>query len=150
MTAILGVALRPLKRHEDARGSLTEVLRSDWPEFRGFGQAIVTLNMPRVIRAWHWHERQTDTIVVIQGLAKVPLYDARAGSPTQGVVEEHLLGGSNFAARVVPPGVWHGYQTVSREAAIIPNFPDRLYDATKPDEGRAPHDAAGVPYEWSA
>lgn len=147
---IEGVRLRPLVRHEDVRGSLTEILRSDWPEFTHFGQAIVTVNLPQVIRGWHWHERQTDTIVVIDGLAKVPLYDARPDSPTRGTVEEHVLGGANLAALVVPPGVWHGYKTVSAGPAVILNFFDQVYDPAHPDEGRAPHDAPGVPYDWNA
>jgi dTDP-4-dehydrorhamnose 3,5-epimerase len=39
---IEGVRVRALERHADDRGSLTELLRSDWPEFTRFGQAIVT------------------------------------------------------------------------------------------------------------
>lgn len=150
MSGIEGVVVHPLVRHEDERGSLVEVLRSDWPEFRRFGQAIATVNRPGVIRGWHWHERQTDTIVVIQGLAKVPLYDARPGSPTEGIVVQHLLGGAELAAVVVPPGVWHGYKTVGAEPAIILNFPDQLYDPARPDEHRVPFDAPGVPFDWTA
>ena len=147
---IQGVRVRLLQRHSDHRGSLTELLRSDWPEFTGFGQAIVTVNEPGVIRGWHWHDRQTDVIVVIGGRAKVPLYDGRSRSATAGLVEEHVCGGNDLQAIFVPPGVWHGYQTVSAEAAIIVNFPDQLYDATHPDEHHVPHDAPGVPYDWNA
>ena len=43
---IEGVRVRSLPRHADDRGSLTEVLRKDWPEFTQFGQAIVTVNRP--------------------------------------------------------------------------------------------------------
>lgn len=145
---IAGVRLRKLERHVDERGSLTEILRSDWPEFRRFGQATISVNLPGVIRAWHWHERQTDIFVVVKGMVKLPLYDARPSSPTYGEVSEWSLGEENFAALVVPPGVYHGYQTISSEPALILNFPDQLYDPERPDEPRIPFDSPDVPYRW--
>ena len=147
---IEGVRVRALERHADDRGSLTELFRSDWPEFTGFGQAIVTVNLPGVIRGWHWHDRQTDVIVVIAGRAVVPLYDGRAGSKTAGTVEAHACGEGDLKAIFVPPGVWHGYKTIGPEPAVIVNFPDQVYDAAHPDEHRAPHDTPAVPYDWNA
>lgn len=135
--------------HSDDRGSLTEILRSDWPEFRRFGQALLTVNEPGVIRAWHWHDRQTDAIVVLAGAATVALYDARQGSPTHGAVEEHRASGADLVAIFVPPGVWHGYKTTGAEPAMILNCPDQLYDPANLDENRAPYDTPSVPYDWS-
>lgn len=148
MSAIDGVAIRTLVSHVDPRGSLTEVLRSDWPEFRRFGQALVTVNAPGVIRGWHWHRYQTDVIVVIHGVALVPLYDGRERSATNGAVLETVASGEAPVAIFVPPGVYHGYQTLGREPAIILNFPDRTYGALAPDEERVAHDAPGLPQIW--
>jgi dTDP-4-dehydrorhamnose 3,5-epimerase len=145
---IEGVSVHPLVSHVDARGSLTELLRSDWPEFVGFGQALLTVNLPGVIRAWHWHARQTDAIIVVSGEVKVGLYDARDGSTTGGTVEEHVATGSDPVVIFVPPGVWHGYKTIGPVPAMILNCPDRVYDHADPDEGRAAHDAKEVPYIW--
>ncbi len=145
---IEGVRVRKLVPHVDERGSLTEVLRSDWPEFAGFGQALVTVNLPGVIRAWHWHRRQTDCIVVVQGTAKLLLYDARPGSPTRGELNEFVVGQDNLVAVVVPPGVYHGYLTLGTRPALILNFPDRVYDYEHPDEERLPVDSPEVPYRW--
>lgn len=148
MTEIAGAIVRRLVPHVDGRGSLTEILRSDWPEFTRFGQAMVTVNRPWVIRAWHWHRRQTDVIVVAAGRALVPLYDAREGSPTRGALVETVAGPDDLVAIFVPPGVYHGYQTIGDEPAIVLNFPDRLYDPSAPDEERVPHDQPGIPYVW--
>ena len=145
-----GVHVQPLTRHADARGSLTEVLRRDHPGFEGFGQALVTINNPGVIRGWHWHHRQTDTIVVIAGRVVLPLYDGREGSKTFGKLEEHVADGSQLFALSVPPGVYHGYKTIGNEPATILNFPSELYDPTAPDEERVPHDAPHIPYDWNA
>lgn len=145
---IEGVRLRQLARHVDERGSLTELLRADWPEFSGFAQATLSVNRPGVIRGWHWHERQTDLFVIVSGMAKVPLYDAREGSPTRGELNEFLLGDENFASLLVPPGVYHGYKTIGTVPALILNFPDRPYDPAHPDEKRVPYDSPLVPYNW--
>jgi len=129
---IEGVRVRTLQRHADDRGSLTEVLRSDWPEFTRFGQAIVTVNIPGVIRGWHWHDRQTDVIVVVAGQAAVPLYDGRTGSTTAGQVDEHVCGGGDLKAIFVPPGVWHGYKTTGAEPAVArADFPSARVDNSK-------------------
>lgn len=149
MAMIEGVRIHALEPHRDARGSLTELLRSDWEEFTGFGQAILTLNLPGVIRGWHAHRRQTDVIVVISGRVVLPLYDGRRGSLTFGRVDEHLVDDGPAFALFVPPGVFHGYKTLGEVPALIANFPDRLYDPADPDEERVPHDAPHVPYDWS-
>ena len=145
-----GVRVRRLVRHADARGSLTELLRSDWPEFTRFGQAIFTVNQPGVIRGWRWHRRQTDVIVVVAGAALVALHDGRDGSPTRGQLDEHVLDERDLAAVFVPPGVYHGYRTISDTPALIVNFPDALYDPAHPDEERVPHDDPTIGYRWEA
>lgn len=147
---IEGVHVRRLVPHADARGSLTEILRSDWPGFAGFGQAILTVNLPGVIRAWHWHRRQTDVIVVIRGRVLLPLFDGRQGSSTFQVVDEHVGDGDAPIALFVPPGVYHGYKTLGEAAAMILNFPDQLYDPDHPDEERVPHDSPIVGYDWGS
>ncbi len=143
-----GVVVRALEPHVDGRGSLTEILRADWPGFTHFGQAILTVNMPGVIRAWHWHRRQTDAIVVVRGRALLPLYDGRAGSPTFRQLDEHIGDGEAPILVVVPPGVLHGYKTLGDEAATIINFPSELYDASAPDEERIPYDDPLVGFDW--
>lgn len=146
---IEGVFVRELEPHADARGSLTEILRSDWPGFRRFGQALLTVNLPGVIRAWHWHRRQTDAIVVVAGRALLPVCDRRPGSPTFGRLEEHIGDGEHPILLFVPPGVLHGYKTLGSRPALILDFPDQLYDPAAPDEERIPYDSPEVGFDWS-
>lgn len=144
---IEGVRTRELKKNVDDRGYLMEILRQDWADvFRQFGQAYVSLNYPGVIRAWHYHERQWDVFVCVSGMIKVPLYDARPGSPTLGQVDEFVIGEHLPLAILIPPGVYHGYQTIGAEPSLLINFPTELYDGT--DERRVPHDTPEIPYRW--
>lgn len=128
---------------------MTEVLRADWPEFVRFGQAIVTVNEPDVIRGWHWHERQTDVIVVARGQVLLPLYDGREGSATRGAIWHRVAEGLSFAL-FVPPGVYHGYKTIGPEPAVVLNFPSEVYDAARPDEYRVPHDDPAIGFDWDS
>jgi dTDP-4-dehydrorhamnose 3,5-epimerase len=149
LRVIEGVRIRRLEPHVDGRGSLTELLRSDWPEFERFGQALLTVNRPGVIRGWHWHRHQADVIVVISGRALLPLYDGRPGSPTYGALEERIGDGAEPFALFVPPGVYHGYKTIGSDPALIVNFPSRVYDPAAPDEERVPHDDPAIGYDWA-
>ncbi len=146
---IEGVAVRALKKNADERGWLMEVLRQDWGDvFLGFAQAYVSLNYPGVIRAWHYHKRQTDVFVCLAGMIKVPLYDARASSPTRGKVVEYFIGEDNPLAIRIPPGVYHGYKTIGSKASLLLNFPSELYDREQPDEFRIPYNSPDIPYNW--
>lgn len=146
---IEGVVVRPLKRNVDERGWLMEVMRTDWPDiFTRFAQAYVSLNHPGVIRAWHYHKKQYDVFVCLAGMIKVPLYDARDGSPTKGRLDEHFMGDDNPVAILIPPGVYHGYKTIGTRTSLLLNFPTALYDRDHPDEFRVPFDSPDIPYRW--
>jgi len=145
---IEGVEVKQLVKHVDERGFLMELLRSDEPIFRKFGQAYVALNYPGVVRAWHWHRKQDDHFVVVRGMAKVALYDAREGSPTRGQVDEFLLGEDNDVLLKIPVGVMHGYKTEGSEPSLLINFPTEPYNQQEPDEYRLPSDTPEIPYNW--
>ena len=145
---IAGVKVRRLPALPDERGVLTEILRSDDPEFPGFGQVYTTTTYPGAVKAWHRHLRQTDMICCVSGELKLALYDDREGSPTRGVVNELFLGDSNRLLVKVPTAVYHGWKCVGERAALIVNIPDQVYRYGAPDEQRLdPHDSA-IPYSW--
>ncbi len=143
-----GVAIKELKVNADERGFLMEILRADDDIFEKFGQAYVSLNYPGVIRAWHYHKKQTDYFCVVKGMVKVALYDAREGSPTFGEVNEFFIGERNNLVVKIPPGVYHGYKTIGVEPSLLINFPTEPYDRQHPDEYRVPYDSSDIPYSW--
>src|SRR3954449_11375363 len=86
-----GVTLRALQVNRDPRGTLTELLRSDWSEIFGpdmpFAQAYLSTTGPGVARdedRWHVHKHQTDRFYCVAGQIVVAIADARAGSATHG------------------------------------------------------------------
>jgi len=145
---IQGVQLKRLRLIPDERGFLMEMLRSDWPEFERFAQSYVTACYPGVIKAWHYHRRQTDHFVCVHGMAKVVLYDPREDSPTKGQINEFHIGLLNPLLIKIPPLVYHGFTAEGGEPALIVNFPTELYNYEQPDEHRLPYNDPSIPYDW--
>jgi dTDP-4-dehydrorhamnose 3,5-epimerase len=144
-----GLAVRRAKVFPDERGRLGEIMRVDDPWFEKFGQVYFTTTYPGVVKAWHYHSKQTDHFYVIKGLVKVALYDQRPDSPTHGIVNELYLGEHYPALLRIPPGVMHGWMCVSESEAYIVNMVSEPYNYTEPDEFRLdPHDNK-IPYDWA-
>jgi dTDP-4-dehydrorhamnose 3,5-epimerase len=72
-------------------------------------QANVSRSRAGVLRGPHFHRRQADYWVVIEGRAFVGLIDLRAGSPTESERQQLTLDGDEPAGLYIPPGVAHGF-----------------------------------------
>lgn len=145
---IEGVQTKQLRLIADGRGYLMEILRDDDPLFAGFGQCYVSATYPGVVKAWHAHEKQTDTFCCVQGNVRVGLWDGREDSPTRGETQSFVLGELNRMVLQIPPGVWHGWVCLGTELAVVLNVPDRHYEYAAPDEVRRPWDDPEIGFEW--
>ena len=112
-TALAGVMRRSLHVSGDIRGFFSELWRASWTEPLGVGrfvQANVSRSAAGVLRGLHFHMRQADLWVVLEGRAHVVLVDVReplagrAGSP---VIFGETIGANE--AIVIPEGVAHGF-----------------------------------------
>ena len=117
-STLAGVRWGQIARHGDSRGSFREVWRdSQYPELSRdltgvdaarFAQANVSTSASGVLRGLHYHRRQLDHWVVLDGRAFVALVDirptARGGDP---VVECREVGAD--ATVTIPSGVAHGF-----------------------------------------
>ena len=145
---IEGVNVHQLKPIVDERGFLMEMIRSDDPEFNGFGQTYLTSVNEGVVKAWHYHEKQIDTFICVYGMIKLVLFDSRENSPTYGIVNEFFIGDKNPQRVQIPTKVMHGLKGISSGYSLIINIPNQMYNYEKPDEFRVhPHDN-NIPYVW--
>jgi len=153
---IEGAVLHGLTTHRDPRGTLTELLRSDWPDVYGetmpFAQVYTSTTGPGVARdidQWHVHQHQTDRFYCVRGRIVVAIADPRPGSPTEGnLMLVELAADPDGPAPMlvtIPPGTLHGFVVTSEEPATLLNFPNRIYDAS--DEGRMPFAEANVTFQ---
>ena len=143
-----GVKVKKLKIIPDGRGRLMEILRADDPIFQKFGQVYMTTAYPGVVKAWHYHKKQTDNFTCIRGRMRLGLYDARKDSPTFGNVEEYFISLEAPMLVQIPPDVYHGFKCVSDEEAVVINTVTRPYDPKDPDEYRVDAYDNGIPFDW--
>jgi len=143
-----GVGARRARVLPDQRGRLGEIMRADDKWFEKFGQVYFTTTYPGVVKAWHYHQKQTDHFYVVKGLVKVALYDRRENSDTKGIVNEVYLGEHCPGLLRIPPGVLHGWMCVSQQEAYIINMVSEMYNYSNPDEFRVDPHENNIPYDW--
>lgn len=149
MKRIEGVQTKQLKVIPDERGRLMEILRADEELFIKFGQAYITTAYPGVVKAWHYHQNQTDHFVVLRGMMKIVLYDARKDSSTYKSVNEFFMGDHNALLLQIPNLVYHGFKCIGETEAMVLNLPTEVYDHQNPDEYRVDPYHNDIPYDWT-
>ena len=143
---IQGVAVHPLRRIPDERGTVMHMLRADDPHFERFGEIYFSTVYPNVVKGWHLHRRMTLNYAVISGMIKLVLYDDREDSPTRSEVVELLVGDQNYVLVTVPPLVWNGFKGVGTAAAIVANCATVPHDPTEIE--RLEPWSPRIPYSW--
>ena len=143
--SIEGVIAHPVKANVDDRQVLMVYLKASDPFFDTFAQSYVSITAKGVVKAWHYHLNQTDVWFVPHGKIKVGLFDARRDSPTAGVANAIIMGGGNNISLVIPPGVYHGYLSLTDPSVLI-NTTNRPYDPA--DEYRAAWDDSRFGFAW--
>ena len=142
-----GVSVIKLKRHDDARGYLMELFRSDEvdPEILP-AMSYISMTRPGVARGPHEHLEQTDYFCFAgPSDFKVYMWDNRPESPTYMKRMTVVGGSSNPLVVVVPVKVVHAYKNIGDSDGLVVNCPNRLYagegKAEKVDEVRYEEDA---------
>jgi len=143
-----GVVVRELKPLADERGWLVELLRSDWDVFEKFGQVYLTTVYPGVVKAWHYHKKQTDHMACVKGMLKLALFDSRKSSSTFRQIQEVFAGERKPLLVKIPPLVYHGFKAIGAETAYVINVPTETYNHEQPDEFRLPPNTKQIPYDW--
>ena len=144
---INGIELKELTTHRDERGFFREIIRGNEPFFaEGFGQWSHSLMFDNVIKAWHFHNVQTDWWYVVSGVLRVGLCDLRPESPTFKVTMDFLMGDFQPAqALKIPPGIAHGCKTVQGPVNLL-YVTSHTYNPL--DEIRMAHDDPAIGFDW--
>jgi len=142
-----GVKIIPLRQIVDERGKIMHMLKSTDEHFIDFGEIYFSCAWPGTIKAWHIHKSMTVNNAVIQGRAKLVLYDLRAGSRTEGELQEVFLGEDNYVLVQIPPGIANGYKAYGDSLVILANAATEPHD---PEEiVRIDPFTPDIPYDWT-
>lgn len=134
---IQNVIIHPLKINKDESGTLVETLRIDWPAVYGkerkfFMQysSVVPSGVAKDLTSWHYHTYQEDRIVLLQGEIIFAIADNRNNSSTKNRINLfYMTSEINPFMLIVPKKTLHGFVVVSKEKAVIVNFPTALYNS---------------------
>jgi dTDP-4-dehydrorhamnose 3,5-epimerase len=144
-----GVDCIDLKFYSDDRGVLVEVLKEGTPLYQDVKQTTYTEAYPGTIKAFHWHQKQTDIWFFSRGMAQVVLHDLRDESPTRGETNVFIMGEKAPRLLTIPPGVAHGYRVLGTETACLFYHTTEAYNTDDPDEKRLPYDDPGIGFDWT-
>jgi dTDP-4-dehydrorhamnose 3,5-epimerase len=147
MGVINGVVVKNMTTHIDERGFFREMVRVTDDFFtEGFGQCSHSLMFDGVIKAWHFHNIQTDWWYVFNGVLRVGLCDMRPDSSTHRMTMDFLMGDLQQACVVkIPPGVAHGCKTVQGPVNLF-YITSHIYNPD--DEIRIPYDDPKIDFDW--
>lgn len=124
---IEGVVIKKLEQLSDERGWLCEAWRSDESGYQP-AMAYMSKTEPGISRGPHEHKEQSDCFIFTgPGNFRMYLWENREGKPGYRELETMEVGQGNPCLIVVPPGVVHAYQCISKEPSYYVNLPNRLY-----------------------
>lgn len=131
--------------HGDERGRFYETYRRSWfPLGREMVQGNRSDKAAGAVVGLHYHLHQADYWQVVVGEARVVLHDLREGSPTDGATEVLELSGGNARGVFIPPGVAHGFASVTD--LTLTYLVDQYYNPA--DELGVAWDDPDVGAEW--
>ena len=114
----------PLRMNTDARGSFTELLRTD-----GCGQFSVNISRPGITKGQHWHNTKWEFFIVVAGHGLIQ--QRRIGADE---VLEFPVSGERIQAVHMLPGYTHNIINLSEtEDLVTVMWANECFDPEKPD-----------------
>ncbi|MBQ8907587.1 MAG: capsular polysaccharide biosynthesis protein CapF [Clostridia bacterium] len=114
----------PLKMNEDARGSFTELLRTE-----KCGQVSVNISKPGITKGQHWHHTKWEFFIVVSGRGLIQ--QRKIGTDE---VLNFEVSGEKIEAVHMLPGYTHNIINLSEtENLVTVMWANEPFDPTKPD-----------------
>ena len=114
----------PLKMNVDARGSFTELLRSE-----KCGQVSINISKPGITKGQHWHNTKWEFFIVVAGHGLIQ--ERKIGSDE---VIEFEVSGDKIEAIHMLPGYTHNIINLSEtEDLVTVMWANESFDLNKPD-----------------
>lgn len=114
----------PLKMNTDARGSFTELLRTE-----KCGQFSVNISKPGITKGQHWHHSKWEFFIVVSGRGLIQMRKIDSEE-----VLSFEVSGENIHAVHMLPGYTHNIINLSdTENLVTLMWANECFDASKPD-----------------
>lgn len=126
------IDVKELKSFFDDEGELFETLRADDSFYGGtFGQNLVSIVNPGIIKGFHKHREQTEYTTCAKGnILYIAVTEIHKKKP---LIQKFIIGEENRILIKTPPGIWHGYKALNDKEAIVLYTMDKPYDPNNTD-----------------
>ena len=118
--------IKELAQHEDNRGSLVELIRSD--EVGAFNQVYTATIKPNESRGGHYHHNRREWFCVIKGRCVYSMNDVITGEK-----QDIAVSGDKPTQIGIEPMIWHKIINIGNEDATFVSVISDLYDKNNPD-----------------
>ena len=112
-----------LTMHTDARGSFTEMLKSEER-----GQVSVNISKPGITKGNHWHSTKNEKFIVVNGKARISF--RKIGSSE---VISYDVSGDKIEAVDIPPGYTHSITNTGETDLVTVMWANDPFDPNNPD-----------------
>lgn len=113
----------PLARHEDARGSFTEIIRT-----ADRGQFSVNISKPGVVKGNHWHHTKNEKFLVVSGEGVIRFRKIDGGE-----VITYRVSGNQPVVVDIPTGYTHNIENLGDTDLVTFMWASECFDPDKPD-----------------
>lgn len=122
----------PLEMHKDARGSFTEILRT-----QNNGQFSVNISKPGITKGNHWHNTKNEKFLVVSGSGVV-----RFRKPGETEVTEYFVSGDRLEVVDIPVGYTHNIENLGDGDMVTFMWCNECFDPNRPDTYALPIDTS--------
>ena len=140
--SIGGVICTPLSIIDTLGGDVFHAMKSSDIGYSGFGEAYFSTINPGSIKGWNRHKQMTLNLIVPIGSVKFVIID-------DAIVDNNLieleLSLQNYQRLTVPPGLWVGFQNISKQESLILNIADLEHDPAEKETINLDE----INYKWS-
>ena len=113
------ICITPLKRITTEGGDVLHAIKSSEHNFKSFGEAYFSFIEYNHIKAWKMHSKMTLNLVVPVGDIKFKFVQSDMNA-----INEIIIGNINYSRITVPPGIWFGFQGLSKSINLLLNIAD--------------------------
>ncbi len=121
------INVRAIMKHEDERGYLIEVLRSDFIK-EEIKHIHFSTSKPNAFRGKHYHKRKVEWFCVIKGVAKLTLEDINTKE-----TKELILSDENPSSVEIQPYIAHTLQNIGNDDMYLLSIVNEVFNPKDTD-----------------
>lgn len=123
----MNIEIKSLEKHEDERGYLLEILKSDEIN-EGIQQIYFSTSKPGAVRGGHYHKKKIEWFCAVKGTAKLFLENIITKEE-----KEIILHHDKPTVVKVLPNIWHSLENIGGTEMHLIVVSNIVFDSDDPD-----------------